>query len=298
MKKLFLMVVLFNLILLVILPVLVNLFFSLFFFDEISIEIYDVEEEKKMELELEEYIIGVVAAEMPANFNLEALKAQAVAARTYALKKDQERLLTTDSRKDQAWVCKEDLFYNWGAKNYFKYYSKVALAVEATEGLVLRYNNKLISAVYHSSSGDYTASAKEVWGGDREYLKSVRSKYDRYSPYYRKKKRYNKEELRNRLEIRNYQEFKINERSSSGRVNKLYLGGRSFTGQQLREKLNLYSTNFKIREFESGLEFISSGYGHGVGMSQYGADGMGKNGYDFKAILEHYYLDAELSNKI
>ena len=298
MKKFLFMVVLTNLVLLIILPLLVNFFFSLFFFNERVIDIYNVKQDEEMELELEEYIIGVVAAEMPASFNIEALKAQAVTARTYALKKDKERLLTTDSTRDQAWISRKELLYNWGPKNYLLYYSKIASAVEDTEGLVLKYNDELISAVYHSSSGDYTASAKEVWDGERPYLKSVRSKYDRYSPYYKKKKRYNKEELRDELGIRNYQNFEIKERSPSGRVAKISLGERNFTGQQLREQLNLYSTNFEIKAIESGLKFISSGYGHGVGMSQYGADGMGKNGYGFKAILEHYYPGAELSDKI
>ncbi len=297
MKKLLFMVVLINLILLIILPLFVNLFFNLFTLSEKTIDIYDINRGKQLELELEKYIIGVVAAEMPANFNIEALKAQAVAARTYALKKDKERLLTTDSRKDQAWLSKEELFLHWGEKNYLQYYNKIASAVEATEGLVLKYNDELISAVYHSSSGDYTASAQEVWGGDRRYLKSVSSIYDRYSPYYKKEIVYNEEEL-NKLGIKNYHNFEIKKRSDSGRVVKMQLGEQEFTGRELREKLNLYSSNFELELIETGLKIINSGHGHGVGMSQYGANGMGEAGYNFKQILQHYYPGTKLNNKI
>ena len=294
MKRVLGIMILFNLVVMVIIPILIVNLFNLFD-DTHLIQIYNVKSDKMMRLELEEYIKGVVAAEMPARFEIEALKAQAVAARTYALKKGLDERLTTDSTKDQAWLSKKELLIRWGVINYFLNWFKISSAVEETEGIVAMYNDELIEALYHSSAGDYTASAKEVWGNDIPYLQSVKSDYERDSPYYQFEDNYSQNQFCYRLGCESkLQSVEIIKRSRSGRVLKLKVSDKLFSGREFRRRLGLKSTKFKII-LGSSIKIITSGYGHGVGMSQYGANGMAKRGFDFEEILKHYYLDIHLN---
>ncbi|MCK8827766.1 stage II sporulation protein D [Natroniella acetigena] len=264
----------------------------------IEIEVYDNINDQILLLELEEYLKGVVAAEMPAFFEFEALKAQAVAARTYALRNlEQGQQLTTDSTIDQAWSSKTELLDRWGILNYLFYWSRISAAVEETAGVVIDYQGELINAVYHSTSGDYTATAAEVWGNDLPYLKSVASRYERESPYYQDQQTFSVEEFNRKLGINSnlLQEIKIVERSLSERVLKVRVGNQVFSGRELRQKLGIRSTNFLFDTTEEQIRIVTSGYGHGVGMSQYGAHGMAENGYNYKEILKHYYPRTELN---
>ncbi|AGB42328.1 stage II sporulation protein D [Halobacteroides halobius DSM 5150] len=263
-----------------------------------SIKVYNSKTKEVIELQIEEYLKGVLAAEMPASFPIEALKAQAVAARTYTFKRlaNQEQL-TTNSRVDQAWLSQQDLLERWGLINYFKYWPKVSAAVEETKGLILTYQGRIIDSVYHSSSGGQTASAKEVWGNKIPYLQSVRSRYERSSPYNRNRKVFTMTELSQKLNLDNstIKSIRITKLSNSGRVLKIKIGDRFFTGQELRNELGLLSTDFSFDITGRRIEFITSGYGHGVGLSQYGAQGMANQGYSFSQILKYYYHGVKFS---
>ncbi|PRX35753.1 stage II sporulation protein D [Orenia metallireducens] len=295
MKRVIVFIVILNLISIIIIPSGIMISLNIFKSNQYKIDIYNINTEEYMNLDLDEYLKGVVAAEMPAGFEIEALKAQAVAARTYTLKKLKSNNLTTNSNRDQAWLSKEELKKRWGNR-YIFYWAKISAAVEETKGLVLMYDNKLISAVYHSSSGDYTEDAVAVWGNSVPYLKSVPSNYEQLSPYYSKDKFYSIKDVCRVLDVQrsDINNIEIIERSSSKRVLKLKIGSRVFTGRELRQKLGLPSTNFIIKKEGEFLKFKTSGYGHGVGMSQYGANGMAKNRYNFKEILSHYYPHTQL----
>jgi stage II sporulation protein D len=284
-----------NLISIIIIPTFIMISLNIFKANQYKIDIYNTRTEDYMELDLDEYLKGVVAAEMPAKFEIEALKAQAVAARTYTLKKIKSNKLTTDSNRDQAWLSKKELKERWGNK-YILYWSKVSAAVEETKGLALFYEDELISAVYHSSSGDYTEDAIAVWGNSVPYLQSVPSYYEEASPYYSKQKFYSINDICRVLDLERNDIDNINilKRSSGHRVLRLKMGRKIFSGKELRQKLGLPSTNFSVKREGEFLKFKTSGYGHGVGMSQYGANGMAKNQYDFKEILLHYYPNTQL----
>ncbi|WP_234983892.1 stage II sporulation protein D [Selenihalanaerobacter shriftii] len=269
--------------------------------NQIRVKIIDSNEEV-IELPLEEYIKGVVAAEMPANFGIEALKAQAVAARTYTLRKVQgnkSRIIemTTDINSDQAWIDKEEMMKRWGN---LKYWFKIAKAVDSTEGIFLTYEGRIISAVYHSASGGVTAAARNVWGRDLPYLKVVKSPYESNSPYNHYVQEYSIRDFGKRLGINRLNKaeliynMKILEKSSSGRVLKIQVLDQILTGRELRTRLGLKSTNFRYKLQGSHIKFITKGNGHGAGMSQYGANGMAKKGYNYLEILKHYYPGTKL----
>ncbi|MBM7557004.1 stage II sporulation protein D [Halanaerobacter jeridensis] len=260
-----------------------------------QITVYDYKLQQEKTLPLEEYVKGVVAAEMPASFPLEALKAQAVAARTYALKKEiNGQRLTTSSKFDQAWLSKQELKNKWTTDNFFYNWSKISTAVEETAGLVLVYNDELITAAYHSTSGGRTAAAVEVWGGKIPYLKSVNSYCENNSPYYNQQQFFTWQQLAKNLDSINYKQVQIISRSNSGRVLKMKINKQVFSGREIRKKLALNSTKFRFIKTELGIKFIVDGFGHGVGMSQYGAQGLAEEGCNFIEILYHYYPQAKV----
>lgn len=241
-------------------------------------------------LELEEYIIGVVGAEMPASFNEQALMAQAVIARTYALKSLENNKALTDNSSTQNYKDDNELKTVWGA-DYNFYYSKIKNAVDSTKGMYLTYNGKIIDAVYHSTSNGYTEDAKNVWKNAFPYLVSVESPYDSTNKNFETQKFLTYEEISSKLQSSITQEtnFNILSYTSGNRVENIEINGNVYTGIQVRSLLGLRSADFKIEKSDLGITFTTKGYGHGVGMSQYGANGMAKNGYSFDQILTHYY---------
>ncbi len=242
-----------------------------------------------VKLELEEYLIGVVASEMPASFNSEALKAQAIVARTYALKRISENKTLTDTVSTQVYKDNTELKNLW--KNDFnKYYSKVKNAVESTKGIVLTYNGAYIDAVYHSTSNGMTEDAIYVWGNDIPYLKSVESKSDKNVSSYKREVTFTYEKLSNALntEINKDTTFVL-ERNSSGRVTNVKVNDIKIKGTTFRSLLGLRSTDFTIELASDSVIITTYGYGHGVGMSQYGANSLANMGYSYKSILSHYY---------
>ena len=250
------------------------------------------------QIELEEYLVGVVAAEMPASFNNEALKAQAILARTYALKKISKGEKLTDTVSTQAYIDKNEMQKKW-SNDYNKYYNKIVSAVNSTKGQVVKYNGNYIEALYHSTSNGKTESAKEVWGQDIPYLKSIDSSWDKKTSTYLKieNKGFNTLMKILGIDIDKNTNIEILSKDESGRVSKIKIEDKVYTGVEFRTLLGLRSTDFDIAITENGLEIITRGYGHGVGMSQYGANEMAKLGYNYKEIINHYYQNVKITSK-
>ncbi|MDD2435185.1 MAG: stage II sporulation protein D [Bacilli bacterium] len=247
------------------------------------------------QIDLEEYLVGVVGGEMPASFNAEALKAQAVVARTYALKRMSEGKVLTDNVSTQVYRDIDQLKNNWGS-SFDYYYNKVKNAVVSTKGEYITYNNKYIDAVYHSTSNGYTEDAIYVWGYTIPYLKSVNSPWDvTATPYLRTVEKTNNDILKVLgIEINDDTPVEVLEKSSSNRINKVKIGDNIYEGIELYNKLGLRSRDFDLIITDIGCSIVTRGYGHGVGMSQYGANGMANNGYNYKQIIHHYYSNVQI----
>lgn len=241
-------------------------------------------------LELEDYVTGVVGAEMPALFSSEALKAQAVIARTYALKANSMGRTLSDNESSQSYKDNGELVSMWGG-NYSSYYSKIKDAVNSTNGVYLTYNGNYIEAVYHSTSNGRTEDSSNVWGNSFPYLVSVDSIYDNSNPSFSISKTFSYSDLSSKLgfSVDANTEFNVLGHTSGGRVSDISVGGVNFSGVSFRSMLGLRSTDFDISKIDDGVVITTRGYGHGVGMSQYGANGMAKAGYSYRDILLHYY---------
>jgi len=248
-----------------------------------------------LNLELENYLINVVAAEMPASFNIEALKAQSVLARTYAKKAIKSGKVLTDTTSTQVYHDDNELKNLWG-KDYNKYYEKIKKAVMETAGEVLKYDGKYIEAVYHSTSNGYTEDSQNVWGNSFPYLKVVESNLDKNVKNYEVTTFFSYDKLSDLLNfnVDNSTKFDILERNQSNRVSKVSINNNEYSGIILRGILGLRSADFEFHQLEDGINIITKGYGHGVGMSQYGANEMAKNGLSYKNILNHYYQGCKL----
>lgn len=280
-----------------------------------DIKIYDTRSQEAIEMSLEEYIKGVVAAEMPAEFHIEALKAQAVAARTYAINRMLKHPTGHPDHPDaplctgihcQAYLTLEEL-NKLHAKGWEeKYWGKIEEAVESTKGQVLYYRGEIIEALYHSTSGGMTEDAVDVFAVDLPYLKAVESLYEEDAPRYRSLLTMTGDEFIDKINKRFpsanitkdnlADKIKLVEKTESGRVKKISIDGNVVDGREIRELFELNSTNFKIyyNPKTNIVDIETIGYGHGVGMSQWGANGMAKNGKDYEEILKHYYTGVEL----
>ena len=252
------------------------------------------------QMSLREYLVGVVLAEMPASFESEALKAQAVVARTYTMKrmeggKHGQAAVCMDSGCCQGWRSGEDYLADGGKSSAVE---KVRSAVADTDGLVLRYDGKLIDATYFSCSGGTTEDAVAVWGQDVPYLKSVESPGEEDAPRFTDRVSFSATEFAGKLglsadgEPRDW--FGAVTHTAGGGVETMVIRGKSFTGTQLRSKLGLRSTAFEISASGSTITITTRGFGHRVGMSQYGAQAMAQAGNSFSEILAHYYTGTEL----
>lgn len=251
---------------------------------------------------LEEYVASVVASEMPANFELEALKAQALAARTYIVQyllatgslETEESI--TDTVQHQVYRSEEELKEQWGTEYHWKI-EKINEAVLTTAGQILTYDQTPITPAFFSTSNGKTENAEDYWENELPYLVSVESPWDTTSPEYLDQKSIQINETEQLLNISLTEP--INEPrmtyTDSGRVQTVELGGQIFTGREIREKLDLRSTDFEIEQKNDHIVFTTKGYGHGVGMSQYGANGMAEEGKNYQEIVAHYYHGIEIS---
>ncbi len=242
--------------------------------------------------EFEDYVIGVVAGEMSPDFPYEALKAQAVAARTYAYRALKNNPNTDIKNIWQNYITKEDMKKRWGA-NYDKWYEKISSVVYDTAGEVVEYNNEPILAAFYSTSCGKTEECENVWSEDLPYLTSVESEGDIYSPYYENKVTVSKNQLVN---IYGSSNIKINKITDAGYVQSVTIGNNTYSGENIRSTFSLRSTSFNIADDGNNIVFVTKGYGHGVGMSQYGACYMANNGSDYKEILSHYYKDTYITH--
>lgn len=249
--------------------------------------------DKLLTVELEEYIIGVVAGEMPALFSEEALKAQAIASRTYLINHLQTNKTITNTTDDQVYLTKEEMKEKW-KDDYDKYYNKIKEAVTATKGLIMYYNNEPIKAYYFSTSNGYTASSISVFNEQRDYLTSVESPFDQDNS---NTIEISKQDFCNKLDI-SCNEISITNiiKDNSNRISKITINNKEFKGTQVRKLLSLRSTDFTFNIKETTIEIITKGYGHGVGMSQYGANNMAKIGYTYEEILKYYYQDIKIDS--
>ena len=248
-------------------------------------------------LEFEEYVAGVVAAEMPASFSTSALQAQAVLARTYALKYMQEGKRLTDTVDTQVYYDEGQLRAMWGS-SYEMYWNKVRNAVQSTKGETLRYQGSYIDAVYHSTSNGKTEAARNVWGYEIPYLQSVDSHWDVNTTFYSKTEYKDLNQLLQLFGVTNLEpgDIEILSYNESGRVSEVRIQGQTYQGVDLRQLLGLPSADFDLSIENGNLMITTRGWGHGVGMSQYGANGMAKEGYTYRQILSHYYPGTILSH--
>lgn len=274
----------------------------------LSIKVYRTEKKVVETLPLEKYITGVVAAEMPAEFELEALKAQALAARTYIVRRLGEGKFddvpdggqVLDTVRHQVYMDENQRRARWKDQYEWKN-QRITQAVQATAGVVLTYNGEPIDATFFSTSNGFTENSGEYWEKSIPYLKSVASPWDIQSPRYEETVTKSTAELEKDLGVKLTQEastngtwYRIEATTTGNRVGKISIGGKEFTGREFREKLNLNSSSFTM-ELRGNQVFITTkGYGHGVGMSQWGANGMAKNGKNAEQIVKYFYQGINL----
>ncbi len=281
--------------------------------DSLQIPVYLTEEDKIITIPLEAYVSGVVAAEMPAEFDLEALKAQAIAARTYiihrALLKDFSQVpvqgaWVTDSVSDQAFLTIDAIRENWGFWKTARFLDKIYQAVNETRGIIMTHNGQPIDATFFSTSNGYTENSEDYWSQEVPYLRSVPSPWDVHiSPKYKHTVSLSLNEFYNQLGIHDIPvssgaslSMQVLERTKGNRIKSVRIGGRQFSGREIREKLGLPSSHFQWKVNEDSIDITTYGYGHGVGMSQYGAQGMAMEGYTAEQILKYYYQGIELKD--
>src|SRR5574344_794451 len=245
-------------------------------------------------LNVDDYLIGVVGAEMPASFNLEALKAQAVASRTYALYNKNDNIITT-STSEQAYLTNEELKTKW-LDQYDDYYNKIKTSITSTENLVIKYNNNLIKSYYYAMSNGKTEKSMAVFNEDFPYLNEVDSSFDEQMNNFLVTKNINQSDFCSALNI-DCNSINITNivYDDTKRVQSISINNQEFSGIQIRKLLNLRSTDFAITLNDNQISITTKGYGHGVGMSQYGANYLANNGKNYEEILKYYYQNVEIT---
>lgn len=265
------------------------------------------------EISIDEYLYGVVSAEMPANYEEEALKAQAVAARTYTIYqilnnngKHKNSDICDDSTCCQAWISKDNRMKRWSEEERENNWNKIVKAVNSTAGKIITYNNEAINAFFHSNSGGKTEIPSNVWigGKDFPYLKSVETSGENAYTQYSSEVKISKIDLLEKLkkeysdiqiDFNENESIKILEYTQSGRVKTVKFGNTEIAGTKARSIIGLKSTNFSIKIDGDDVVFLVKGYGHGVGMSQTGADSMAKQGKNHEEILKHFYTGVDIT---
>lgn len=251
------------------------------------------------ELNLEDYLVGVVSSEVPVSFEDEALKAQAVASRTYALKQMENNKNNdydvTDNVLSQVYSDEDKLKERWG-NDFEKNYNKIKDAITKTKGEYISYNGDVIYAFFFSTSNGKTEDNINVFGEDLPYLKPVDSSFDEESPSYSDSKTISKSDFYNLLGIDYSDNLDIEEvvKTDSDRVYSLKINDNLFIGREFQKLLSLRSNDFDIEERDTDIIINTKGFGHGVGLSQYGANALAKQHKNYKEILKYYYKDTEI----
>ena len=296
--------------------------------ENISIDVQNIEEQKDSNnsdkeikllhsktgevenVNIEEYLCNVVSAEMPASFETEALKAQAIVARTYTMfklnnKKHDNADICDNSACCQAWISKEDRLAKWEESKRDEYWQKICSVVQQTKGQVIMYNNEPINAFFHSNSGGTTEIPVNVWGGTNyPYLQVVETSGEEAYTQYASEVTIANTDIINKLkekyqdisiDFSNVEDLKIVEHTESGRVKTVKFGNHKLSGVEVRSILGLKSTNFEILKIDNDhIQFKVKGYGHGVGMSQTGADSLAKQGKTAEEIIHHFYSNVNV----
>jgi len=258
---------------------------------------------KTLKLNQKEYVLGALCCEMPPTFHKEALKAQAVAIFTNAVReKELNNVIEISIKNLKGYTDQKTLKERWGS-NFSFYYNKMSEVVEEILGQVVTYQNKPILAAYHSMSSGKTESAENVWGEKVNYLTPVLSEGDTFSADQKNEKTFSIKEVREKL-AKAFPETFLPELdtllftdivlSDSKTVLSLVVGDKKVTGREIREIFSLRSAAFEIEVLENEIKFTTFGYGHGVGLSQYGADFMARQGSSYEQILSHYYSQTKL----
>ena len=265
------------------------------------------------ELDIDEYLLGVVSAEMPADFEEEALKAQAVVARTYTIYmiehnkgKHENADICDDSSCCQAWISKGDRLSRWDEEKRDDNWKKIERAVYSTAGKVATYNGDVIDAFFHSNSGGKTEEVSNVWGGENlPYLQSVETSGEEAYSQYASEVVLGKSDFEDKIkqkypdfviDYNNTECIKIIEYTQGNRIKTIKIGNLELSGVEVRSLIGLKSANFVVEISDDNIKFSVKGYGHGVGMSQTGADSMAKQGSNYEEIIQHYYTGVEVTN--
>lgn len=281
---------------------------------EIMLDIFNHNLGQLQTMSLEEYLVGVVTAEMPAAFDLEALKAQAVVARTYTVNqmrayggkgcdKHSQADICTDPAHCQAWESEEKALGKWPAQEASTYLNKIRAAVRATAGKVVLHNGNLIDAVFHASCGGHTENSENVWSAALPYLRGVADPYCIGTRWSKTEHEFSGAQFAQAIfpyvsavpvssSGRPLLDNAV--RSNTGRIKQLNIAGETVSGRDLRSALKLPSTNVTWQITGEKVTFTVRGYGHGVGLCQYGANGMANAGKDYLEIIQHYYTDVEV----
>lgn len=263
------------------------------------------------EVKLDDYLYGVVSSEMPASFEEEALKAQAVVARTYTIYKIQNSGakhkgadICDNSACCQAWISKDDRLAKWEESSRQSNWEKIVEAVNSTQGKMITYEGKPINAFFHSNSGGKTETTLNVWGGSGyPYLQAVATAGEEAYSQYSSEATFSKQDFINKIKAK-HSDFSIDfsaqdcikvlEYTDGDRVKTIQIGNLQLSGVEVRTLLNLRSANFTVAIEADNITFKVVGYGHGVGMSQTGADSMAKQGSNYEEIIKHFYTGVEI----
>ena len=291
-------------------------FFVVFFYDDnnvykeelinlkyvssIIVRVKRVNKDRIDNVMLEDYVVGAVAGEMPVSFEIEALKAQAVASRSYVLRKINDNkdgsYDVVDTTSNQVYLDLDDLKDSWG-NNFVNYLNKIRDAVNSTSMEYLEYNGDIANTMFFSTSNGYTEDCSVFFSSDVPYLRSVPSSWDSsVNSNFNYSKKISLRDFYDNLglDYNSKLNIEILERSSSKRITNIKINGVKFSGKDIYNKLGIRSTDFSIIQDGDDVIINTKGFGHGVGMSQYGAYGMAKDGYNYKEILNHYYKGTNL----
>ncbi|SFT25477.1 stage II sporulation protein D [Paenibacillus sp. BC26] len=282
---------------------------SLSAYDRMWVNVYLTKEKRIEKMPIELYVRGVLAGEMPIDFELEALKAQAIAARTYIYKRmkandhsglsgEAERADVDDTVMNQVYVPLNSLLSRWSGTTKEKNLGKLNEAVEQTKGQIVTYEGEPIQAAFFSTSNGYTENASDYWDLDLPYLRSVASPWDKaISPSYKETVTMTLNDFSKKLGIKKsaVRQMRILDTTAGKRIKTVMIGREMLSGREIREKLGLASSQFNWTILDDEIQITTFGYGHGVGMSQWGANGMAQSGGKAAEILAHYYSGTQLT---
>ncbi|MYL62339.1 stage II sporulation protein D [Bacillus hwajinpoensis] len=270
---------------------------------EVDVPVFRSDQKETINIPIEDYVKGVVAAEMPSDFNMEALKAQALTARTFVVTKLKnpsanlpDQAVVTDTIQDQVYKDQAQLKKAWG-EEFDEKFARIEEAVQATSGQILTYEGNPIYASFFSTSNGYTENSEDYWENQAPYLRSVESPWDVDSPKYEDKATFTVAEFEQKLGVAlsNNSIGSIENLTEGKRVAEVSVGGKTFTGREIRDLLGLRSSDFTWERVGDTINVVTKGYGHGVGMSQYGANGMAEDGKAYADIVKHYYQGVAIS---